>query len=373
MKVLMIPTWYSGHGEVMSAGIFHYEQSMALQEYCDTALYFPFDTTLAGGFMRDVENGLLTFRRKQSRLRVFKYMLYVMDFLKIRSRFAPDIIHAHVASEAGRIAVLLGRLFRIPVVITEHNPVELAGLDKARNRKRCAIAYKNSSANVCVSHHSKQSFEAFFPNSNFCVIFNGIVDPSKVMFEKCQYAQEGFVNCCIVAAFYSRDIKGYQYLLPAIKELADEGMKIKLHICGDGTYMEEYVQMAKNLGIEDYCIFYGHCNREKIYSIESQMDFCISASVFESAGVAVQEAMLLGKPLVVTKSGGANSLVTKDTAIVVDKESTSALVDGIHQMVGQLDDFDRDLIREYAYKNFEINQVSQRYMELYTEVLHEYR
>jgi len=42
LKILMIPTWYSARdAEVMFAGVFHYEQAMALKEYADTAIYFP--------------------------------------------------------------------------------------------------------------------------------------------------------------------------------------------------------------------------------------------------------------------------------------------------------------------------------------------
>jgi glycosyltransferase involved in cell wall biosynthesis len=133
--------------------------------------------------------------------------------------------------------------------------------------------------------------------------------------------------------------------------------------------MEFYQDMAKELGIENYCIFYGQCDRQKVFSIMNQMDFSISASIFESAGVSVQEAMLLGKPLVVTKSGGANSLVTEDSAIVVDRESTEALVNGIKEMSNRLPEFDTEKIRKYALANFEINQVSKKYMELYTSLL----
>ena len=99
------------------------------------------------------------------------------------------------------------------------------------------------------------------------------------------------------------------------------------------------------------------------------MDFSISASIFECSGVSVQEAMLLGKPLVVTKSGGANSLVNSETAIVVERESVSALSEGILQMVERLPQFDDKKIREYAFAQFEIDEVSKKYVQLYEKIL----
>ena len=231
------------------------------------------------------------------------------------------------------------------------------------------MAYHHSKANVCVSADSMKRLQQHFPDEQFQVIHNGIMNPDSLTTSEVRYAKEERINCCIVAAFYSKDIKGYQYLIPAMKELLDKGLPITLHICGGGDYFDYYVNMAKELGIAEHCIFYGNCDRSKVYDIVRQMDFNISASIFECSGVSVQEAMLLGKPLIVTKSGGANSLVTSDTAIVVDRESTSALVEGIEQMIERLSEFDAKKIQEYAFVNFEIDEVSKKYVELYENIV----
>lgn len=369
MKILMIPTWYSARdAEVMSAGIFHYEQAMALKKYAETAIYFPYDMNYEGGFCQGEENGLLTFRRGK-RLAFLRPIYYVLDYLRICKSFKPDIIHGHVALAAGLPAVMLGKLFHVPVVITEHNPIEMMGFEDASRMEFARKMYKGSDANICVSRNQMKRLMEFFPEEEFRVIHNGVYDPDKMERDGESYAVAGNINACIVAAFYSKDIKGYQFLIPAIKELVDSGMSITLHICGGGDYMEYYQNMAKELGVEKHCIFYGQCDKKKMYSIMEQMDFTISASLFESAGVSVQEAQLLGKPVVVTESGGANSLVTEDTAIVVEKGSVEALVNGISKMSQKMSLFDEKRIRKYAFSQFEIDQVSQKYMEVYTSIL----
>lgn len=369
MKVLMIPTWYSAHdAEVMTAGVFHYEQSIALKKYADMALYFPYDMELDAGFYEAEEKGLLTFRRGK-RLAFLRPIFFVLDFLRIRKQFQPDIIHAHVGAGAGVPAVLLGKLFHIPVVITEHSPVGLMGLDNEERIQFVKNIYHRSQANVCVSQYALESMQEVFQEEDFQLIYNGVIDPETIPSDGQTYAVEGHINTCIVAAFYDKEVKGYQYLIPAIKKLVDSGMKITLHICGGGAHMEYYQELAKELGVSQNCIFYGQCNKKKVYSIMRQMDFGLSTSLVESAGVSVQETMFLGKPLVVTRSGGANSLVMEETAIVVDRKSTDALVDGITCMVKRLSEFDKQKIREYAVSNFEIDQVSKKYMELYTSLL----
>ena len=369
MKILMIPTWYSPRdAKVMSAGIFHYEQAMALKKYAETAVYFPYDMSFDGGFTQGEEHGLLTFRRGR-RLAFLRPIYYVLDYLRICKSFKPDIIHGHVALAAGLPAVLLGKLFKVPVVITEHNPMEMMGFENASRVDFAKKMYDGSNANVCVSRNQMERLQEYFPEENFQLIHNGVYDPESFEKDGENYVVEGCTNACIVAAFYSKDIKGYQYLIPAIKELVDTGENIVLHICGGGDYLEYYQDMAKELGIEKNCIFYGQCDKKKMYSIMKQMDFIISASLFESAGVTVQEAQLLSKPVLVTKSGGANSLVTEESAIVVEKGSVEALVNGIKQMQSVLSTFDAEKIREYALSQFEMDQVSQKYMEVYTSIL----
>lgn len=372
----MVVSWYSPKdAEVMSAGVFHYEQSMALKPYCDTALYYPYDETLPSKFEKGEERGLLTYRRRLSRVRIPKMGLVVQilnilsDLKRICKEFKPDIIHAHCAIPAGFAVNLFGKLYGIPVVITEHNPIEHFALDKRLVKAQVEYAYSNSKANVCVSIDSMNKMKSNFGNCDFRVIYNGIYSPDVIGKDGVNYRIDGKINCCIVAAFYSKDIKGYQYLIPAVAELKKQGMPIVLHIVGGGDYFDYYVNMAKELDVQDCVIFYGNCEKKKVYSLVSQMDFNISASIYECSGVSVEEALLLGRPMLVTRSGGANSLVNDKVAVVVDRGSTEALVDGIRKMVEILPHFDENEIYNYAFENFEIDQVSQKYMELYNGIL----
>lgn len=376
MKVLMIVSWYSPKdADVMFAGVFHYEQSMALKPFCETALYYPFDADLKENFSKKEEKGLLTYRRKKPARSIPKisFLLHILrcfaDLKKICKDFKPDVIHAHCAKPAGIIATLFGKLFGYPVVITEHCPIEQLDLDIPSKRAQLERIYNRSSANICVSIDSMNRLKSYLPSCQYQVIYNGIYSPETVGFDGNCYRIDGKINACIVAAFYSKDIKGYQHLLPAMAKLKAEGVPIVLHICGDGDYFEYYKNMAKELDIEDVCIFYGNCLKRKVYSIVSQMDFNISASLFECSGVSVEEALLLSKPMLVTRSGGANSLVTDEVAIVVDKGSDDALVDGIKAMIKKLPEFSADEIYGYAFKNFEIGQVSRQYMDLYNKLL----
>ena len=373
MKILMIVTWYSPRSaDVMTGGVFHYEQSMALKKYTDVALLFPYDTEIKGMVSKKEEKGLVTYRTAStSKNPLISFNELVRAGMKVIEDYKPDIIHAHVAQGAGHLAYALSRKTHIPYIITEHSPIEQANLDSLYVRKMTNLVYKHSKANVCVSKDSMDRLGSYFPKCSFEVIYNGIINPDSVEPDGENYRVEGYTNMLITAAFYDQYIKGYQYLLPAMQKLKAEGVKAFLHICGGGDYFEYYKKMAAELGIEDVVKFHGQCDRKKVYSIMRQMDFSISASEFECSGVSVQEAMYLRNPMLVTRSGGANSLVTEDTAIVVDRKSIDALVDGIKQMINKLDEFDRESIHQYAFDNFEIDNVSKKYMELYKRIVNQ--
>ena len=371
LKILMIVTWYSPRSaEVMTEGVFHYEQTMVLKKYADVALLFPYDTEIQGIVSKKNENGLLTYRcSAASKNPALRFNELIRAGKKVIKDFKPDIIHAHVAQGAGHLAYALSKACHIPYMITEHSPIEASNLDNKMVRRLTNLVYKKSKANVCVSGDSMDRLGAYFPKCKFQVIYNGIISPETVEDDGETYKIKGYTNALITAAFYDKDVKGYQYLLPAIKKLKDEGVKIMLHICGGGNYFAYYRDMVRDLDIEDRVIFYGQCERRKVYSVMRQMDFSISASEYECSGVSVEEALFLRNPMVVTRSGGANSLVTDSTAIVVDRKSVDALVDGIKEMISRIDSFDRDAIHDYAKENFEIDSVSRKYKELYDSIL----
>ena len=314
---------------------------------------------------------VLTYRSKfhreeriRNRVRIFK------SFGRIKEEFKPDILFAHVANEVGKYAAFLSRFHHIPLVLMEHSSTEVSLAGKV-GYYISKYVYERCDYIACCSENLRNNLQGYFPALEFHVVYNGI-QPVSIMPDQIEkYRIEEHVNIVIVGAFYSLDIKGHQFLLPAMRQVLDKGYKTVLHIIGDGVYKDHFVQMAVELGIEKACIFHGDCSREKVYEIVSQMDFFVSASILECSGVSVQEAMLLGKPVLVTKSGGANSLVTKDTAIVVDKGSTQALEDGLEKMILGYQDFDVDKIKEYAESKFEISHISKQYVQIFSNLISE--
>ncbi len=375
MRVLFVVNWFTPKSKkTYGAGVFHYEQCIDIQKHHSIRLYWPFDEEVKG-LEYGEENGLFIYRSEwnRSKSKISWYSSAKKYLLKICREYKPNIIHANVAYPTGLLCVEVAKRINIPVVHTEHAPIEQMYLNNLIRKKMRGYVYKKCKRNICVSKDSMNRLHRIYPNIDFQIVYNAVIDPQSIENDGNVYRKEGKVNACIVAAFYDEFVKGYQYLLPAIKECNATGECIHLHICGGGEYESQYIRLSEKLEIQNDVTFYGQCNRKKVYSIVRQMDFCVSSSVYECSGVSVQEEQLLGKPILVTKSGGANSLCTNETSIEVDRESVTALVEGLHDMVCRYNQFDSSYIRKYAFENFEISHITQKYIEIYQDVYEETR
>lgn len=369
MKVLIVPSWYAERNEKLPGGIFHTEFAKEMSKRCDVAIYYPFDKTLQDNMVSEVEDGILTYRSRfvakqkiGNRIRIYKM------FRTIMKEFNPDIIHAQVATEAGRYAAFFSLLNHKPLVITEHSTVECAGVNKGIGKLYGRFVYSTSQANVCVSEDLQHKLEKIFPNRKFITVYNGVKDPQ--IGNKCMtYRKEGTVNIVLIAYLYSADIKGIQNVLPALRILRNEGFRITLHIVGDGEYKKYFQEMSREYQVDNQCIFYGSCSKQKVFEIISQMDFLLSASLLESFGCTIAEAMYLGKPVLVTKSGGPESFVNDNVGMLIDKGSKDAIVVGIKEMIKKLSEYDSNKIMQYAKDNFGISNIGEKYLEVYREVV----
>ncbi len=367
MNVLMMVSWYTEQGkDKLEAGVFHYEQSMDLKKSCNVAIYFPFDRQITENETVKEEWGILTYRSKYSDKEKWKSKKCIAKTMKrIIEEFKPDVIHAHCAGTAGIYAIAQGKKYHIPVVLTEHTPLAISHADKfGLSRFLSQIAYRNSDVNICVSKALQKELGKAFPKYEFDVIYNGTIAPI-VQLETPKYYKEGYINAVIVAILYDPEVKGLKYLLQAMKMVKQQGKKILLHHIGGGEYLKHFQQMAKELDIDDVCIFHGSCDRNELYAIEAEMDFFVSSSLVESGGVSVQEAMLLGKPILGTNSGGVDSLVPKEAGKIVEKANAEALRDGLIYMASNINKYNKEWIKQYAFRNFEIGNISQKYIDLY--------
>ncbi len=373
----MIPSWYPNKKNEL-AGIFTKEFADDMAEHCEVSVFYPFDETVDEELVSALENKIKVYRTgmKQSPIPksgfIYNTFRFLNIFKKILQDFKPDIIHAHVSCPAGYIAAKIGNKYKIPVIITEHNPPEFL-FSKKIQLKRCRYAAKKSKLFICVSEKLKQDLQKYNLKGNFITIYNGVRPVENYCNEVLE--EEGVsINICSVASMYHKEIKGKKYLLEAVQILIlEKDLPIKLHIVGGGEYLDYFKTMAKTLKIEQYCLFYGSLSKKETFRIMYRSNFYVSASLYETFGYSIVEAMLYGKPVVATRCGGPEEIVTEETGVLVSPANKQELSEAIMYMSENCAQFDKNIIQSYAKGKFSQTYIVEKYFDIYKEVLNEWR
>lgn len=146
--------------------------------------------------------------------------------------------------------------------------------------------------------------------------------------------REDFVATSI--ARFSEE-KGHEFLLEAVRALkrkigasmAVRGKRIKFLLVGEGEYMDEYMEFARMLGVNEDVVFTGY--REDIRNLLRASDLFISHSRSEALGISILEALCVRLPVIATNSGGPQEIVNEQSScgIVVEYGDTDAMAGAI--------------------------------------------
>ena len=138
----------------------------------------------------------------------------------------------------------------------------------------------------------------------------------------------GFCEDDFVILFVGRimQIKGILELINAVVGIEDN--HIKLMIVGSANFgkyaFSSYAKKVKKLAKEnkDRIVFTGYVDNSEVYKYAAAADIqCVPSIWEEAAGLVAIEAMAGGIPAIVTNSGGITEYVTKDAALIIEREN----------------------------------------------------
>lgn len=128
--------------------------------------------------------------------------------------------------------------------------------------------------------------------------------------------------------------KGVPYLLEAIAILKREGYTLDLTVVGDGP--ERAALKARALALNVPVTFTGFVPPEQVAGFIAGKRLLVLPSVNEGLGLVVAEALVLGVPVVATRSGGIPDLLTDPEAgVLVPPSDPVALAAAIKTVAGE--------------------------------------
>ena len=292
-----------------------------------------------------------------------KYLTNTYRFInnEILSHKKIDIVNSHLSYPAGFLGTIIQIRKKIPNILTEHTWIRKY-FRSWIHKKFVVYTLKKSEGIIAVSKALRDDIGQYCNRSIYVV--PNVINVDK--FPLLRTRQKHLLNIGILGGM-GNFRKGLDILLKAVSLI--KNMDLLVHIGGDGIYLDTFKKMSIELGVSEKCKFYGEILPSDLEYFYSNLDIFVLASRDETFGVVIVEAMSFGLPVIATKCGGPQEIVTKNTGILVEIENAAELAEAIANISDNLASYDKHLIREYAREKYGYEAFVNGISHIYQDVL----
>lgn len=255
---------------------------------------------------------------------------------EIAREFQPDIIHGAVYEGVGLANILGWRLPKAKVISEEtSDPTNRSWRGNLLLRLLCLRSSAVIGVSPSVANYLRNI--AHIPSHKVKVINNAVLSAPNLTLSKLQeYRQQlGLKDTDFVIGSVGRvldEYKRFSDLIHALKILHDQGFtQAKLLIIGSGPDEKILGDLTTKLGLTENVIFMGYqAEARHFYPL---MDVFALASIRESFGLVLVEAMLAKVPVIATKVGGMPFVLNEGEAgILVRPNSPQEFANAIFSL-----------------------------------------
>jgi glycosyltransferase involved in cell wall biosynthesis len=283
-----------------------------------------------------------------------------------------DLIHAHVSYPAGWVAMRLHEETRIPYVVTEHmGPFPLPVYQRPDGALPAFIRepLERAGARIAVSPSlAKRIAEFGIPEP----VFVPISVDERMYHPASRPRDDGFVFFTLCGMEMGKGVidllDAIALLLPTLTE--EERARLRFRLGGEGPAWGLFRDHGRKLGLDRWLTWLGLLPRERARDEYQSSDAFVLASHHESFGIVFVESMACGKPVIATRCGGPEAIVTEDTGVLVDVGRPAELAAAMRSMVRGERTFDVARVRESFLERFSRTAVVNRLDSIYSDVLH---
>jgi teichuronic acid biosynthesis glycosyltransferase TuaC len=288
---------------------------------------------------------------------------------RLRSEFPFDVIHAHFSYPDGVAAAWLGRRYGVPVVVTEH-ACWRPWMDQFPLARRQAVhAAAKLSFHIAVSTHVRNTIAHFTGETDRIRVIPVGVDGS--IFRR---AQDGKFNLrqILFVGFINYN-KGVDLLLKAMHQIRQRQPDVRLVLVGGSIYrntrrqQEQLEKMAQDMELGDRVTFVGPKTSEEVARYMRESAVLVLPSRRESFGAVLVEALACGTPVVATRCGGPEDIITDEVGVLIAPEDENALAQGIEHVLENRSTYAGERLRHYALQRFSWERVANDTANLYHE------
>ncbi len=305
-------------------------------------------------------------------------IVYLARMLALIHKCRVGLIHAHLFGSAVRAAIL-SRLSGVPAIATLHGAIDLQRDERFRRLKVAALNHGLKRI-VFVSELLRRSFLEVVPlRADLATVIQNGIDPSRFMTNG-NDAGEGFREefAILPDEFLVGTVgnpgpaKGFDVFLDAAAILKSRFPGYRFVIVGEldrGRGAQLQADRAAR-GLAQDVVLTGY--RADVKCALAAFDVYALTSRTEGFPLALLEAMAAGRPVVATRCGGPEQILTHGvTGLLVENGSAEAVANSIEALRTDLEqrkrfgNAARDAVREF----FTLEAQLEAYERLYEECL----
>lgn len=291
----------------------------------------------------------------------------------IQKEFDFDLLDVHYAYPDGFAGFLLSCALKRPYILSVRGSDIHLLKDYPARRRLIRKTLKNAAQVVAVSRALRDEVaELGAVPEKVTIIPNG-VDQETFFPGDRQAAREKLGlsphRTILLAVGRLMEVKGIQYLLPAVSEIKREGEydKLQVFVVGEGPLRGALTKRIQGLGIETSVFLIGQRPHEELYSWFNAADLFCLPSLSEGCPNVLLEAMACGTPVVASKVGGVPDLVdSAEVGILTPPANPAALAEAIK--CGLAHRWDRQTIAQRV-RNRSWDKPAEEILEIFGKIV----
>jgi len=227
-----------------------------------------------------------------------------------------DFIHAHFLWSSGYVAAKLKEKYDVPLVVTAHGyDIYSLPFKDAIWRETIENILNAADAIITVSQSNLVCIKKLDVSTPVTVIPNGF--RSDLFYPRDSYECRKTLSLpqnkkIILTVGNLEPIKGQAYLIEAIRKISRERKDVLCVIVGSGKLHTSLQRQIRSLELEGDILLVGGKPHDEIPLWMNACDIFVLPSLKESFGIVQIEAMACGKPVIATRNGGSEEVITSD-------------------------------------------------------------
>jgi len=300
---------------------------------------------------------------------IFSLLAY-KKFEEIKHKIKPDLIdvqHVHVSPFVNMMKekdhlVITCHGTEIGLFNLERNYLSLVNLINSKFEKDI---FRKSKIVIAVSDYIKKEIMNYYnlQSNKIITIHNGIdLDEFNNIRKIGLKDKLGVSNIIIFLGGFSKR-KGIHILTKALAEIKEKDWVLIIIGSGDLRSKKEINNLSYFLNIKNKILNFSSVSRELLKSILFEADIFVHPSLYEPFGIAILEAMVMGKAIIASRIGGIPEMLAN--AGILIKPSSEELRKALELLIS-----DTELRKKYTKlakeraKIFDWTRISEKYIKV---------